>query len=601
MFKHTFLVLKNLIKLNKYFVRYKYHFILGILFVTLHNLFKVFIPEYVKESFTSIEILFKSISSTYSGTIPESVKEQTLDVLKVKGLWMLGFALASGFFLFLTRQTIIVMSRLIENDLKNDIYKHLQSLNLAFYKKNNTGDVVARMSEDVGKVRMYLGPAVMYGINMITSTVATIYFMFQSNVELAIYSLLPMPLLSFSIFYISRKIENYSTELQENLSDLSTTAQESFAGIRVVKSFGKEKEITQKFTDNSLAFKAKSMQLTKIQGLFQPLMTGLIGISITLVVFVGSNKVMNNELSVGSIAQFILYIINLTWPFTAIGWVTSIVQRAEASQARLNELFDNKNEITSEKNLQPALQGSVSFENVDFVYPDTGIVALKNISFDIEAGKSLGILGSTGSGKSSIAALALRMYDTSSGKIHIDGMDIKDYDPQHLKRSIGYVPQDVFLFSDTIKNNIAFGVDNALQKDIEQVAQMADVHQNIIDFPNQYETMLGERGITLSGGQKQRVSIARALLKDPKILILDDCLSAVDTKTEHNILNNLKDVLKERTSIVISHRVSSVKLTDKIIVLDKGEVVEVGTHDDLLKINGVYKTIYEKQLSQELV
>lgn len=593
--------MKNLSKLNKYFLAYKYHFFLGILFVTLHNLFKVFIPEYIKDSFNSIEDLFKSISSTYNGAVPEHVKEQALSTLQVKGLWMLGFALASGFFLFLTRQTIIVMSRLIENDLKNDIYKHLQSLNLSFYKRNNTGDVVARMSEDVGKVRMYLGPAVMYGINMLSSTVATIYFMFQSNVELAIYSLLPMPLLSFSIFYISRKIENYSTELQENLSDLSTTAQESFSGIRVVKSFAKEGEIARKFEANSASFKEKSMQLTKIQGLFQPLMIGLIGLSITLVVFVGSKKVMDGQLSVGYIAQFILYIINLTWPFTAIGWVTSIIQRAEASQARLNELFESQNEILSEKALQVPLKGNIVFENVSFKYADTGIAALENVSFEIQAGKSLGILGSTGSGKSTIATLALRMYDITSGKIKIDGHDIKDYDPHFLKKSIGYVPQDVFLFSDTIRNNIGFGLDNASLDEVQRAAQIADVHPNIMDFPNKYDTMLGERGITLSGGQKQRVSIARALIKDPKILILDDCLSAVDTKTEHTILNNLKGVLQQRTSIIISHRVSSVKLADKIVVLDQGEIVEEGTHDELIKAGGVYKAIYEKQLSQELV
>lgn len=593
--------MKNLSKLNKYFLAYKYHFSLGILFVTLHNLFKVFIPEYIKDSFNSIEDLFKGINNAYTGTVPEHIKEQTLHILQVKGLWMLGFALGSGFFLFLTRQTIIVMSRLIENDLKNDIYKHLQSLNLSFYKKNNTGDVVARMSEDVGKVRMYLGPAVMYGINMLSSTIATVYFMFQSNVELAFYALLPMPLLSFSIFYISRKIENYSTELQENLSDLSTTAQESFSGIRVVKSFAKEGEIARKFEGNSISFKAKSMQLTKIQGLFQPLMTVLIGLSITLVIFVGSRKVMDGQLSVGHIAQFVLYVINLTWPFTAIGWVTSIIQRAEASQARLNELFESKNEILSEKALKEPLKGNIVFEDVSFKYVDTGITALKHVSFEIQAGNSLGILGSTGSGKSTIASLALRMYDVTSGKIKIDGHDIKDYDPQHLKKSIGYVPQDVFLFSDTIRNNIGFGMDNAPVEEVQRVAKIADVHPNIMEFPNKYDTMLGERGITLSGGQKQRVSIARALIKDPKILILDDCLSAVDTKTEHTILNNLKDVLQQRTSIIISHRVSSVKLADKIVVLDQGEIVEEGTHDDLIRAGGVYKTIYEKQLSQELV
>lgn len=588
--------MKNLKALNSYFLRYKYHFFLGILFVTLHNVFKVFIPEYVKDSFNSLEVIFNNLSLTYHNQIPEEAKQATLEVLKTKGIWMLLFALISGFFLFLTRQSIIVMSRLIENDLKNDLYAHLQSLNTSFYKRNNTGDVVARLSEDVGKVRMYLGPAVMYGINMLTSTIATLYFMFKTNPELSFYALIPMPFLSFSIFYISRKIENYSTELQENLSDLSTSAQEAFSGIRVIKSFAKENEINKQFTQNSSDYKAKSMRLTKIQGLFQPLMTGLVGLSIVIVVFVGSNKVMNNELTVGNIAQFILYIINLTWPFTAIGWVTSIVQRAEASQKRLNEIFEMKNEIISNENLENEIKGDVEFKNVSFVYEDTQIKAIKDISFKIESGKSLGILGTTGSGKSTIAALATRLYDVTSGQILIDNVDIKKYNPQHVKSSIGYVPQDVFLFSDTIYNNISFGVKSATKAEVENVANLADVHSNIINFPQKYETMLGERGITLSGGQKQRVSIARALIKSPKIVLLDDCLSAVDTHTENTILTNLQLFMENRTSIVISHRVSSVKFADKIIVLDKGEIVEQGYHSQLLEQNGIYAAMYNKQL-----
>ncbi|MFN8437954.1 MAG: ABC transporter ATP-binding protein [Cytophagales bacterium] len=593
--------MKNLLALNKYFYRYKYHFFLGILFVISHNLFKVFIPEYVKDSINSVEQILKSSEVANVGMVSENVKESILNVLKIKGMWMLVFALTSGFFLFLTRQTIIVMSRLIENDLKNDLYAHLQELDTAFYKANNTGDIVARLSEDVGKVRMYLGPAVMYGINMLASTIATIYFMFRSNVELSIYALLPMPILSFAIFYINARIERYSTELQENLSDLSTAAQEAFSGIRVIKSFSKEDNIQEMFTQNSLDYKQKSMKLTRIQGLFQPIMTGLVGVSIALVVYIGAKKVMNNELEVGHIAQFVLYIVNLTWPFTAIGWVTSIVQRAEVSQKRLNEIMDQKNSVQSDKNLTTALQGNIKFKDVSFTYPLTGIKALQNVSFEINSGQTLGILGSTGSGKSTIAALLTRQYDATEGAIFIDQTKIQDFAPKHIKENIGYVPQDVFLFSETIHNNIAFGLENASDEDVMRVAKLADVHDNIMDFPQKYETILGERGITLSGGQKQRVSIARALIKNPTIVLLDDCLSAVDTHTENTILNNLQKELQNKTAVVISHRVSSVKFADHIIVLDKGKILEQGNHDQLLSLNGTYAQLFEKQLKSNLI
>lgn len=574
---------------------------MGILFVISHNLFKVFIPEYVKDSINSVEQILKSSEVANVGMVSENVKESILNVLKIKGMWMLVFALTSGFFLFLTRQTIIVMSRLIENDLKNDLYAHLQELDTAFYKANNTGDIVARLSEDVGKVRMYLGPAVMYGINMLASTIATIYFMFRSNVELSIYALLPMPILSFAIFYINARIERYSTELQENLSDLSTAAQEAFSGIRVIKSFSKEDNIQEMFTQNSLDYKQKSMKLTRIQGLFQPIMTGLVGVSIALVVYIGAKKVMNNELEVGHIAQFVLYIVNLTWPFTAIGWVTSIVQRAEVSQKRLNEIMDQKNSVQSDKNLTTALQGNIKFKDVSFTYPLTGIKALQNVSFEINSGQTLGILGSTGSGKSTIAALLTRQYDATEGAIFIDQTKIQDFAPKHIKENIGYVPQDVFLFSETIHNNIAFGLENASDEDVMRVAKLADVHDNIMDFPQKYETILGERGITLSGGQKQRVSIARALIKNPTIVLLDDCLSAVDTHTENTILNNLQKELQNKTAVVISHRVSSVKFADHIIVLDKGKILEQGNHDQLLSLNGTYAQLFEKQLKSNLI
>jgi len=532
-----------------------------------------------------------SIQADYNEDIKRSVV--------IYGLIILGMALLRGFFLFLVRQTIIVMSRHIEYDLKNEIYDHYQSLPLNFYRRNNTGDLLARISEDVSKVRMYIGPAIMYGLNLITLFLMLIPIMFTINIRLTLYALIPLPFLSFSIYYVHNIINKRSEEIQRSLSGLSTFVQEAFSGIRVLKSFAREEESALNFAEKSNEYKIKSLRLTKVNALFFPLILFLIGLSIILTVFIGGIEVINGTLSFGNIAEFIIYINVLTWPVTALGWITSIVQRAAASQKRINEFLKEKNSIISRKNLSQEIQGNIKFSKVHFKYADSGIIALNNISFEVRKGKTLAIIGTTGSGKSTIANLICRLFDTTDGQIHIDNIDIKDYNIESMRNQIGYVPQDVFLFSDSIDNNISFGSIDLKDDDIIQAAIDADLHENIIDLPEGFNTILGERGITLSGGQKQRLSIARALVRNPKILILDDSLSAVDTKTENNILNNLKTIMKGRTSIIISHRVSSAKLADHIIVLNDGNIEEQGSHEFLLSEGGMYKELYEKQIKSD--
>jgi len=535
-------------------------------------------------------------------TIQNDYNENIKRSVVIYGLIILGMALLRGFFLFLVRQTIIVMSRHIEYDLKNEIYEQYQSLPISFYRRNNTGDLLARISEDVSKVRMYIGPAIMYGLNLFTLFVMLIPIMFAINFKLTMYALIPLPFLSFSIYYVHNKINRRSEEIQRSLSGLSTFVQEAFSGIRVLKSFAREQESAERFSEKSEEYKLKSLRLTRVNALFFPLILFLIGLSTILTVFVGGTEVINGTLSFGNIAEFIIYINLLTWPVTSLGWITSIVQRAAASQKRVNEFLQEKNHIKSHKNLTREILGNIKFEDVSFTYEDSGINALKNISFEVQKGKTLAIIGTTGSGKSTIANLICRLYDSTKGDIIIDGSDIRDFDIQFMRNQIGYVPQDVFLFSDSIDNNIAFGSEDLEDEQIIQAAIDADLHDNIIDLPEGFNTVLGERGITLSGGQKQRLSIARALVRNPKILILDDSLSAVDTKTENNILNNLKEIMKGRTSIIISHRVSSAKLADHIIVLDDGRIIEQGNHDTLISKSGVYKELYEKQLkSDEIV
>ncbi|MEM1405929.1 MAG: ABC transporter ATP-binding protein [Bacteroidota bacterium] len=591
--------MKELSYLNKYLVKYKYHLFLGLVFIIISNVFQIIPAPVVRYAINLITDNIEVYNSFQELDLKENIYAIfTSSILIYAGLILL-MALMRGLFLFMVRQTIIVMSRLVEYDLKNEIYAHYQSLPLSFYRRNNTGDILNRISEDVSKVRMYLGPSIMYGLNMVTLFALLIPYMLSINVTLTLYALIPLPILSISIYYVNNIINKRSEEIQKSQSGLSTFVQEAFSGIRVLKSFTREDDSNRKFTEKSDEYKHKSLRLTKVQALFYPLILGLIGLSTILTVYAGSAQVIAGTLTFGNIAEFIIYVNLLTWPVTSLGWISSITQRAAASQKRINEFLKTKNDIISKENLKSKITGSITFKNVGFVYPDSGIEALNGISFNVEPGESLAIIGTTGSGKSTIANLITRMYDCTSGSIDIDSNKIEDYDVVNLRSQIGYVPQDVFLFSDSIYNNIAFGADEAVEETVLQGAKDADVYNNIVDFPDGFATMLGERGITLSGGQKQRVSIARAICRDPKILILDDALSAVDTKTENAILQSLSKIMRGRTSIIISHRVSSAKLADKIIVLDDAQIVEEGTHSQLLESNGVYKELYEKQVTAE--
>jgi len=586
---------KPLWRLNKYFRKYKGLLLLGTVFTLISNIF-VIIPaqlvrlaiDYVVESLT----IYRPLQL---GGMGEPAKEIFLKFVLVFGVLILVMALLRGFFLFLIRQTIIIMSRKIEFDMKDEIYHHYQNLPLQFYRKNSTGDLMARITEDVSRVRMYLGPAMMYGLNLLILFPLVISYMIMINPVLTLYSLMPLPVLSLSIYFVNNMINDRSEKIQRSLSELSTFVQEAFSGIRVLKAFVRENDSANDFAKASEDYKIKSIGLTKVNALFFPLVMALVGVSTIITVYVGGIQVINGEIGYGVIAEFILYVNILTWPVTSLGWITSIVQRAAASQTRINEFLDEKNEIISSVNLKTDILGAIKVSNLTFIYPDSGIKALDHVSFEIKEGQTLGIIGTTGSGKSTIANLFMRMYDQNEGQISIDGKPISTYDISDLRRQIGYVPQDVFLFSDTIGNNIAFGIDAPDEAIIHQAAKDADVFQNIVEFPKGFETMLGERGITLSGGQKQRVSIARAIAKSPKILILDDCLSAVDTKTENVILSALKNIMKNRTSIIISHRVSSAKLADQIIVLDDGRIVESGNHESLMELQGVYAELFEKQ------
>jgi len=584
--------MKNLKKLNKYFLKYKYSFILGIVITIASQIFNVFTPKYVGNIITALYDFQKSI-----------ISEPDIKTLIFKNvLFIIGTTLIAGILTFWMRQTLIVISRHIEFDLKNEIYKQYQNLSQSFYKKNKTGDLMSRISEDVGKVRQYVGPAVMYSVNTVIRMTVVIVQMYLTSAELTFYTLLPVPILAFIMIKLSKEINTRSFEYQQNLSKLSSFTQEIFSGVRVIKAYALENEKDEEYKKITQESKNIFMRLAKANAMIGPLMVLLIGISNLFVIYVGAKMFINGTITdIGVIAQFLLYINMLTWPIASLGWVSTMIQEADSSQKRINEFLDEKPTIVnSNLNATPIL-GKIEFKNVDFIYEDTNIQALKNISFTLENGKTLAILGKTGSGKSTILNLISRLYDTTSGTILIDGNDIKTLNLNNLRNETAMVPQDAFLFSDTIKNNIKFGNENASDQEVIYYAKMADVQKNIEKFEKQHDTVLGERGLTLSGGQKQRVSIARALIKKPQILLLDDCLSAIDTETEETILNHLELLTKDKTTIIVTHRVSSAKNADLIIILDEGQIIEKGSHTDLIKQNGYYKDLYYKQLSEKEV
>jgi len=591
--------MKHLSFLNKYFLKYKWWIIPGIFFVIISNIFGVVPAQVVGHAFN----LITENIETY--ILFEGFERQKLmysifsSGVLFFGALILILYLLRGLFLFFMRQTIILMSRHIEFDMKNEIYAHYQKLSLGFYRRNHTGDLMNRATEDVNRVRMYVGPAIMYALNTAVLFSLIIHFMFAVNATLAIYCLLPLPVLVFTIYRVNTVINQKSEKIQEQLSRLSSFVQERFSGIRVIKSYVREAHNQEVFARESQAYKQNAMNLVKTQALFFPAMLLLVGLSTILTVFIGGRQVIEGAITPGNIAEFIVYVNQLTFPVTMLGWVTTLIQRAAASQKRINAFLQLQPDIIPPDVAPHDFEGNIAFRNVSFTYPDTGITALKNVSFEVGKGQFVAIIGKTGSGKSTLANLLLRMYDVDSGEILIDNRPITAVHLHHFRDQTGFVPQEVFLFSDTIRNNIAFGMDQASDEKVEWAAKNAAVYHNIMEFDQKFETLLGERGITLSGGQKQRVSIARALIKEPRLLIFDDCLSAVDTKTEEDILHNLGKLMRGKTSLIIAHRISTLKNADKIIVLDNGEIKETGTHETLLNQGGLYAEIYNNQLLEE--
>ena len=565
--------------------------LLGLLITIAARIFTLYPVQFIGDSTTAIE-------SYINGEItdPAELREELFyNILLIVGANLVAAALT-----FIMRQTFIVASRHMEYDLKNEIYQQYQRLSLNFYKKNRTGDLMNRISEDVSKVRMYLGPAIMYSITTLTLFVVVIWYMVNTAPLLTLYTVAPLPFLSFAIYKLSVAIHNRSTIVQQYLSRLNTFTQESFSGISVIKSYGLEPKTNENFEELSNGSKEKNLNLVKVQAFFFPLMVLLIGVSNTIVIYIGGKQVISGEIeNIGIIVEFLLYVNMLTWPVAIVGWVTSIIQQAEASQKRINEFLKQEPQIKNHQENSVEIQGNIEFKNVTFTYEDTNITALKNISFKVSRGETLAIIGKTGSGKSTILELIGRLYDVDQGVILIDGENIQSHNLYNLRNSIGYVPQDAFLFSDSIRNNIKFGNTNATEEEVIEAAKNASVHKNIQGFTKGYDTVLGERGITLSGGQKQRVSIARAIIHDPQILLFDDSLSAVDTETEEEILQNLFKISKTKTTIIVSHRISSVKNADRIIILKDGAVVQEGNHQKLIQQEGYYKELYAKQLSEK--
>ncbi len=594
--------MKELFALNPYLWRYRYRLLIGTVFVVASNYFRVLQPQVIRQA---LDVIFENLRffALFEGfSHREMLLKELGRVLLVFGLAVVVLALIMGFFMYWMRQTVIYMSRLIERDLRNDIFRHYERLTPAFYKRRSTGDLMSRIAEDVSKVRMYVGPVLMYTVNLLFLFFFVISSMLAVNWQLTLYSLLPLPLLSASIYYVSNVINMRSERIQRQLARLNSIAQEVYSGIRVVKAYVRERFFIDYFADESERYKRHAMHLVKVDAFFRPLMILLIGLSIVITVYVGAREVVSGHISPGNVAEFVLYVSMLTWPVTAIGWIASMVQQAAASQKRINEMLEIEPEITSsaEQEEPVPLQGHIAFKNVSFTYPDTGITALKDVSFELPAGSKMAIVGQTGSGKSTLAELLERMYDVSSGSIEIDGKDLRAYPLRTLRQNIGYAPQDVFLFSDTVANNIRFGKPDASREEVETYARYAAVYRDILHLPKGFETQVGERGVSLSGGQKQRISLARALIKKPRILLLDDALSAVDSETEKEILQHLQAEMEGRTALIITHRIFSLLSFDKIIVLSEGRIVEEGTHEELLLRQGYYAAMYEQQVRQRV-
>ena len=602
--------MKHLKSLNQYLWKYRWRFFLGILFIILSNYFRILAPQITRFVIDAVEQQLPGYQAgkqtTYDWVVyflVEHTRSKSFGSLVVLcGLVLLGTAVLSGFFMFLMRQTIIVMSRHIEFDQKNAIYRHYQQLDLSFYKKNRTGDLMNRIAEDVSRVRMYTGPAIMYFVNLAFTISFCLIYMLQANPKLTLIVLSPLPLLAITIYYVNTTIHRKSEKIQALLSKLTTTAQESFSGIRVIKSFVQEKAQQDYFEQNSEEYRQNTIGLAKMEAIYFPTMALMIGISTLLTILIGGIYAMQpgSNVTTGMLAEFVMYINILTFPVSAIGWTASMIQRAAASQKRINEFLDTESQIQEPAiPKQPEVRGSIRFDKVDFTYEHTGIKAIKGLSLDIREGEKVAIIGRTGSGKTTLAQLLLRLFDTDSGTISLDGTPITEIGLKHLREKVSYVPQDVFLFSDTIRNNIAFGKDQAGEEEIEQAARAASIHQEIMQFSQHYDMVIGERGVTLSGGQKQRISIARALLKNAPIIILDDCLSAVDAKTEKTIISNLAGYLEGKTSIIITHRIFSLFSFDKIIVMEDGRIAEMGTHEELLKSSDYYQYLYEHQQEEK--
>lgn len=592
--------MKELSYLHKYFLRYKWHLFGGIIFVMSANILKVISPRILGFAVDMVAENINFFNSFEGFELQNLLKASFNKKLLIFCLVYFAAALISGVFTFFMRQTIIVMSRLIEYDLKNDIYTHYQALDLAFYKRNNTGDLMNRITEDVSRIRMYLGPALMYGINVLFLFSFVIFTMVNINLELTFWVLLPMPVLALSIFYVNGLINKLSEKIQEQLSNLTTHAQEFYSGIRVLKSFVQEKLAYNFYEKESESYKDKALDLARVEALFFPIMVLLIGLSNIIVIFVGGRKVMEGLITPGNLLEFVMYVNMLTWPITSIGWIAAIIQRAAASQKRINAFLNTKPAIDSLSNKHIDIKGEIEFRNVSFTYPDTGIVALKNVSFKIKKGEKWAVIGKTGSGKSTIADLLFRLYDPTEGEILVDGVNIKDIQLNTYRKQIGFVPQDVFLFSDSIKNNIRFSDINISEERVFSAAKNASIHNEILDFPKQYDTLMGERGVTLSGGQKQRISIARTLIKLPEVIIFDDALSAVDANTEEKILANLNEAIQNKTVVIITHRIFSLLEFNKILVLHDGAIQEIGNHQTLMQKNGHYAEIYKLQQLEKL-